>query len=442
MPTAIEIFKHLPKKNCGKCNYPTCLAFAMQLANSKAKLEDCPFVSEEGKAALAASSAPPIRLVRFGSGQRAIEMGDETEIYRHEKKFFHPTAFAVAVSDQLPKDEVRGRVEAIRSVRFERVGQTLGFDSIAVKDDSGDPSKFASAVEEAASACDLPLVLVSSSPERMKVAASKVAARRPLLYGADQRNLAEMASVARTLGCPMALTGAKDLNEMADLAAKAKATGLEDLVLDLGSKSLKDQLEGCSKVRKLSVKKLFRGLGYPILVDAGKGEEAVLKGMLAVMKYGSLVIFDDISEAQALPLFVLRQNIYTDPQVPIQVKPGLYPVNGAKEGAPILFTTNFSLTYFTVLADIEKSKVPAWLLVVDSEGLSVMTAFSAGKLTPEIVVKALESSAAKERSGSEVLVMPGMVSRMSGKLQELSGMRVVVGPKESSGIPKFLKNLS
>jgi acetyl-CoA decarbonylase/synthase complex subunit gamma len=163
--------------------------------------------------------------------------------------------------------------------------------------------------------------------------------------------------------------------------------------------------------------------------------------MLAVMKYGSLVIFEEISEAQALPLFVLRQNIYTDPQVPIQVKPGMYPVNRAKEDSPILFTTNFSLTYFTVLADIEKSKVPAWLLVVDSEGLSVMTAFSAGKLTPEIVVKALESSSAKERTSSSVLVMPGMVSRMSGKLQELSGMRVVVGPKESSGIPKFLKGL-
>jgi acetyl-CoA decarbonylase/synthase complex subunit gamma len=185
----------------------------------------------------------------------------------------------------------------------------------------------------------------------------------------------------------------------------------------------------------------LRGLGYTILVAAGSGAGAMLRGMVAVMKYGGLVIFEDISEAQALPLFVLRQNIYTDPQVPIQVKPGLYSVNGAKEVSPILFTTNFSLTYFTVLADIEKSKVPAWLLVVDSEGLSVMTAFSAGKLTPEIVVKALESSDAREKSKADILVMPGMVSRMSGKLQEQTGMKVIVGPKESSGLPKFLKNL-
>jgi len=441
MPTAIEIFKHLPKKNCGKCNYPTCLAFAMQLANSKAKLEDCPFVSEESKAALAASSAPPIRLVRFGTGNRVIEMGDETELYRHEKKFFHPIAFAVTVSDTLSKVEVRRRVEGIASVRFERVGQVLSFDAIAVRNGSGDASRFAVAAEEAASACSMPLVLVSSSPEAMRAAASRIVGRRPLLHGANAENLASMATVAKELSCPLVLGEHKGLNEMADLVAKAKAAGVEDLVLDLGPRSLKEQLERSSTVRKLAVKRTFRGLGYPMLIDAGRGEGAVLKGMLAVMKYGSLVIFEDISEAQALPLFVLRQNIFTDPQVPIQVKPGLYAVNGAKESSPILFTTNFSLTYFTVLADIEKSKVPAWLLVVDSEGLSVMTAFSAGKLTPETVVKAIDASGARERSKAGVLVIPGMVSRMSGKLQEVTGLKVIVGPKESSGLPKFLKNL-
>jgi acetyl-CoA decarbonylase/synthase complex subunit gamma len=442
MPTAIEIFRHLPKKNCGKCNYPTCLAFAMQLANSKAKLEDCPFVSEEAKAALAASSAPPIRLVRFGSGGRIVEMGDETELYRHEKKFFHPTAFAITISDQLSLEEIRTRVEGICSLRYERVGQVLRFDSIAVRDESGDASIFTSAVEAVALASDMPLILVSGSPERLKAAASRVASRKPLLHGADAQDVVAMAGIAKELGCPLTLVEPKGLNEMADLVLRSKSAGVMDMVLSFGPpQSLKEQLERSSMVRKVSVKKLYRGLGYPILVEAGKGEEAVLRGMLAVLKYGSLVIFEDISEAQALPLFVLRQNIYTDPQVPIQVKPGMYRVNGAKEDSPILFTTNFSLTYFTVLADIEKSKVPAWLLVVDSEGLSVMTAFSAGKLTPEIVVRALDSSGAREKSKSGILVMPGMVSRMSGKLQELSGMKVLVGPKESSGLPKFLKGL-
>lgn len=440
MPTAIEIFKHLPKKNCGKCNYPTCLAFAMQLANSKAKLDDCPFVSEQGRAALAASSAPPIRLVRFGSGARVIEMGDETELYRHERRFFHPTAFAVVVPDSLAPSEAGRRAEEIAAMRFERVGQMLSFDAVCVRDVSGDAARFASVAEAVASSADLPLVLSSGSPERMRQAALKVVQRRPLLHGANARNLAPMAALAKELSCPLALMQ-NGLGEMADLVAQARAAGVEDLVMDFRTSGLRDQLESGTVARKHSVKRTYRGLGYPILVEAGKGEDGVLRGMLAVMKYGGLVLFEEISEAQALPLFVLRQNIYTDPQVPIQVKPGMYPVNGAREDSPILFTTNFSLTYFTVLADIEKSKAPAWLLVVDSEGLSVMTAFSAGKLTPEIVARALESSGAKEKSRSGILVMPGMVSRMSGKLQEVTGLRVIVGPKESSGLPKFMKGL-
>jgi len=218
-----------------------------------------------------------------------------------------------------------------------------------------------------------------------------------------------------------------------------KASGIEDMVLDFEARNMNQLLERSSIVRKVSVKKYFRGLGYPTLVNAGSGESAILKGLLATMKYGSVVLFDDLSETHALPLFVLRQNIYTDPQVPIQVKPGIYPVNAPNESSPILFTTNFSLTFFTVLSDVEKSKVPVWLLVVDTEGLSVMTAFSAGKLTPESVNASLDASEAKEKSKRGEIIIPGMVSRMSGKLSELTGLKVIVGPKESSGIPKFLK---
>ena len=442
MPTAIEIFKLLPKKNCGKCNFPTCLAFAMQLANSKAKLEDCPYVSEEAKSTLAASAAPPIRLVKLGVGAGVIEMGDETELYRHEKKFFHPTAYAVEVPDTLPQGELEARVRRIIGMRFERVGQVLRFDAVAISNPSKDPGRFAQAAEAVANLTELPLVLKSRDAEAIKAAVARLGARRPLIYGADASNLPAMCEIAKGASCPLVVSEPTGLNQLADLVSKARSAGMEDLVLDLGPKDLREQLERSTIVRKVSVKKTFRGLGYPILVDAGKGEGGVLKGMLATLKYGSLVVFEDINEAQALPLFVLRQNIYTDPQVPIQVKPGIYPVNGAGEDAPILFTTNFSLTYFTVLADIEKSKVPAWLLVVDTEGLSVMTAFSAGKLTPESVARGLESSGARDRSKCGELVIPGMVSRMSGKLQEATGMKVLVGPKESSGLPKYLKSLS
>jgi acetyl-CoA decarbonylase/synthase complex subunit gamma len=441
MPTAIEIFKHLPKKNCGKCNYPTCLAFAMQMANQKAKLEECPFVSEEAKAILAASSAPPIRLVKIGAGKDALEMGDETELYRHEKKFFHPTLFAVSISDSLPEPEIRAKLLKVKSMRFERVGQMLKFDLIEVRNETNDPSRFAAAVEIVAKDADMPLVLSSSNPEALHAGAARVAGKAPLLDGATADNFAAMAAVAKQTKCPLVVREEKGLDQLADLVAKVKQAGIENIVVDFGGSNLRELLERSTVVRRVSVRKTFRGLGYPILVRAGGGEKAVLRGMVATMKYGSVVVFDDIEEAHALPLFVLRQNIFTDPQVPIQVKPGLYPVGNPTEKAPILFTTNFSLTYFTVLADIEKSRVPVWLQVVDSEGLSVMTAFAAGKLTPESVVKALEESGAKEKSTRGEIVIPGMVSRMSGKLQDASNLKVLVGPKESSGLPKFLKAL-
>ncbi|MDD1743122.1 MAG: acetyl-CoA decarbonylase/synthase complex subunit gamma, partial [Methanomassiliicoccales archaeon] len=353
---------------------------------------------------------------------------------------FHPTAYALTVSDILDEATIAQRVERISSIRFERVGQVLSFDAIAVKNDSSDVKRFALATKAVTERSKLPIVLVSRSPEAMRNAAQVIASRRPLLHGADASNHIQMAKVAKELNCPLVVSEGAGLDQLALLVQKVKAAGVDDLVLDFQATSMKQLLERASIVRKVSVKKTFRGLGYPILIDAGEGENAVLKGLTATMKYGSIVLFEDLDEAKALPLFVLRQNIYTDPQVPIQVKPGIYPVNGPNENSPILFTTNFSLTYFTVLSDVEKAKVPIWLLVVDTEGLSVMTAFSAGKLTPESVRAGLDASGAKEKSKRGEIIIPGMVSRMSGKLSELTGLKVRVGPKESSGIPKFLKS--
>ncbi len=232
-----------------------------------------------------------------------------------------------------------------------------------------------------------------------------------------------------------------ELNGLADLVARAKAAGVEDLVLDLGVKDLQQTVERNTIVRKNAVKKTFRGLGYPILTNTCGHRQGMLMALLSTMKYGGIVLLDDLDPAHALPLFVLRQNIYTDPQVPIQVKAGLYPINNPGKDAPILFTTNFSLTYFTVAGDIEKSRMPAYLLVVDTEGLSVLTAFSAGKLTVESVAEALRATEATTKSERGLLIIPGMLSRMSGKLEDATGLKVVVGPRESSGIPKLLRSL-
>jgi acetyl-CoA decarbonylase/synthase complex subunit gamma len=438
MPTAIEIFKHLPKKNCGKCNFPTCLAFAMQLANSKAKLDDCPFITDEARSKLEASSAPPIRLITIGTGDTRIELGDETELYRHDKKFFHPTRYAIIVPDTATDKQVEAKLGRANELRFERVGQMLSLDMLAVRNDSRDPARFAAMVKRISRESLLPLILMSEDPHAIRAAASTTNLSKPLIHAAEKGNLEGLAATAKELKFPLVVKS-DDLNELADLVERAKAAGVEDIVLDLGAKDLQQVVERNTIVRKNAVRKTFRGLGYPILTDAiGRSP---MMALASTMKYGGIVLMDDLDPAHAIPLFVLRQNIYTDPQVPIQVKAGLYPINNPGATAPVLFTTNFSLTYFTVAADIEKSRLPAWLVVVDTEGLSVLTAFSAGKLSAESVAEALRSSGVLEKSTREILIIPGMLSRMSGKLQELTGQKIVVGPRESSGIPKLLRSL-
>ncbi|MBP7087480.1 MAG: acetyl-CoA decarbonylase/synthase complex subunit gamma [Methanomassiliicoccales archaeon] len=438
MATAIEIFKHLPKKNCGDCKFPTCLAFAMQLANNKAKLDDCPHLSEAGKNALASSSAPPIRLIRIGSGKNIVDMGDETELYRHDKRFFHPAAFALRISDDLNEDELYKRLSYLRSLRFERVGQVLKMDLLELECRSGNAENFASFVKKVASETELPLVLRAGDAGVLSAAASLVKDRRPLLHGAEA-NVKEMCAVAKSLALPL-VVGADDLNALADAVETARKEGVEDIVLDPRPTDLKELLERCTIIRRSAIRKTFRGLGHPIYLSIPAGRDGMLMASTAVMKYGSLLSFEELPASNALPLMVLRQNIYTDPQVPIQVKPDLYPVNNPGPEAPLLFTTNFSLTFFTVMSDLEKSKVPVWLQVVDTEGLSVLTAYSAGKLTAESVKNALLATGAMERSKMGVLVIPGMVARMAVKLNEATGLEIVVGPKESSGLPKFLRS--
>ncbi|HNU35719.1 MAG TPA: acetyl-CoA decarbonylase/synthase complex subunit gamma, partial [Methanomassiliicoccales archaeon] len=286
---------------------------------------------------------------------------------------------------------------------------------------------------------ELPLVLRSKDAGSLSAAATAVKDRRPLLHGADASNVREMCAIAKSCALPL-VVGADDLDALADVVEAARKEGVEDLVLDPRPGDLKALLERCTIIRRSAIRKTFRGLGYPIYLSIPAGRDGMLMASTAVMKYGSLLSFEELPASNALPLMVLRQNIYTDPQVPIQVKPDLYPVNNPGPDAPLLFTTNFSLTFFTVMSDLEKSKVPVWLQVVDTEGLSVLTAYSAGKLTAESVKNALTATGAMERSKMGALVIPGMVARMAVKLNEATGLQIIVGPKESSGLPKFLRS--
>lgn len=440
MPTAMEIYKLLPKTNCGECKFPTCLAFAMQLANQKAALDACPHVSAEAKAALEESGAPPIRLVSFGSGDHAVKMGDETQLFRHDKTFYNPTVLGLVADDAEGMDAIKAKIEEANAMSFERVGQVMKVDSVAIRHSTGSSDDFVQAVNLAASK-DIPVTVMCEDSELAAKAVGEYADRRPLLYRATASNLDAMVALAKDKSLPLVVS-AGTLEELSDLAEKAKKAGLNDIVLEPGIGTMTDMLVSMTAIRRAAVKDKFRPLGFPTIAVLDSMPADHMKAALGVMKYSSAILMDSMPREMVYPLLALRQNIFTDPQVPIQVKAGLYPVGEPTDKSPVMFTSNFSLTYFTVRADIEKSKLPAWMLVVDTEGQSVMTAFAAGKLTPESVAKAVEEFKVKETNSRNEIIIPGMVSRMSGKLNELTGMKITVGPRESSGLPKMMKTLS
>ncbi|UCE92336.1 MAG: acetyl-CoA decarbonylase/synthase complex subunit gamma [Methanobacteriota archaeon] len=441
MPTAMEIYKLLPKTNCGECKFPTCLAFAMQLANQKVSLEACPSVSDEAKAQLEESGAPPIRSVTIGSGELAVKMGDETQLFRHDKTFYNPTVLGLIADDSAGLEAMRTRVDDAHSAAFERVGQILRVDSVALRHSSGSEEDYLEAVKAAAGK-ELPIVLMCEDAALAAKAADACADKKPLLYRATGANFDAMAELAKGRSLPLVVGGVAGLDELVELSERAKKAGLSDVLLEPPIDSSGKMLENMTVIRRAAIKSKFRPLGFPTIAVLGSSTADKMNASLGVMKYASAIMMEEMPRDFVYPLLALRQNIYTDPQVPIQVKPGLYPVGEPTESSPVMFTTNFSLTYFTVRADIEKSKVPAWLLVVDTEGQSVMTAFAAGKMTPESVAKAVDDFKVKEKSNRNEIIIPGMVSRMSGKLNELTDLKVTVGPRESSGLPKMMKSLA
>jgi len=438
--TGLDIYKQLPKKNCGECGPPTCLAFAMALASGKAALESCPYVTDAAKEALGAASAPPIRLVKVGTGDVAVAVGDETVIFRHDKTFFHETGVAIEVSDALSDADLAAKLEKINGLTFERVGLHYTINLVAVKNDSASAERFKAAVDKVAASTRFPLILMTDDPAIMDQAAAGVAAGRPLLYAATAANFEKMVEVARKHSCPLAIRG-KDLEEAAALSEKAVAAGCKDLVIDSGRREFSAALADLTQMRRLAIKKKFRPLGFPTIAfpQADDPYMEILQASYYVGKYASIVVVKTAEKAHILPLLTWRQNIYTDPQKPIQVEPKLHEVGAVTPESPVYITTNFSLTYYTVEGEVAASKIPAYILPVNTDGTSVLTAWASGKFSAESIAEAIKTSGLEQRVNHRNCVLPGYVAVLSGKLAELSGWKVGVGPREAAGIPSFAK---
>lgn len=436
--TGLEIYKQLPKKNCGECGPPTCLAFAMNLANGKATLDSCPYVTAEAKANLESASAPPITKVTVGVGEAAYELGDETELFRHDKKFYHETAMAFLVNDN---EDVTAKVEKINGLTFHRVGLEYKTQFVAVKNASGDAGSFKKAVETVAAGTKKALVLISEDVDAMTAAVEAVADKKPLIYAANGENYEKMTELAKAKNCPLAVV-ADGLNALAELVDKIVALGHKQLVLDPGARETSRAIADFTQIRRLAIKKRFRSFGFPIIAFTSEEEPMAEVNQVVnyVSKYASVVVLKTAEKAHILPLLSWRQNVYTDPQVPIRVEQKLHEVGAANENSPVYVTTNFSLTYYSVEGEVEASRVPSYIISVDTDGLSVLTAYADGKFEADKIAAVMKKLGVEEKVKHRNLVIPGSVAVLKGKLEEASGWNVMVGPREASGIVPFAKS--
>ncbi len=436
--TGMQIYKLLPRTNCKDCGFPTCMAFAMQVASKQKSLEDCPHISEDAMSSLAESAAPPMKLIDIGSDGARFTIGQETVMFRHEEKFHRPTGIAVRIAASLSDDDAKAKAKRIEESSFVRVGDTLKVSLCAVEVDGLDDP--ASRVKLAAESTGLPLVIIGSDPAAVKKAVEAAGDGAPLIYSADGSNIEVLAEIAAAAKAPLAISG-KDLEELADLTQKAKEKGVENMMLGFACDGLGETVRNLTIVRRAALRKQFRALGFPAVVDVTTDDpelETVYAAVCAA-KYAGIVIMDGVEPWQILPVLTTVQDVYTDPQVPNTVEAKLYEVGEPDESSPVLFTTNFSLTYFTVEGEVERSKIPAYISVVDTEGLGVLNAYAGDKISAEKVIKTLKAQKVAEKVKHRKLIIPGLLPVFRAEIEDTSEWKeVIIGPERAREIPAFL----
>jgi len=437
--TGLEIYKLLPKTNCKECGFPTCLAFAMALAAKKVSLESCPYVSEETKRILAEAAEPPIRTITIAE---KYKIGGETVLFRHEKTFFNPCLIGVLIKDTFNDDIISDRIKKFKNLEFDRVGQKVRPELLLIKSEQDNVDRIKNILSQVDTNIVVGLISKNSSviEEILKI-------KKLHLIGLAENNseLEKFVNIAKQNSIPLMVSG-ENLQEIVSVVNTiVQNFGYRELILNLPVKNYVQLTEDLTQVRRLALKKNFRPLGYPtsVIIESEDVTTTLSYASLAILKYGSIVVVNTAEPEVHLPLITLRLNIYTDPQKPVTVEPKLYKIGGEpKEDSPLLVTTNFSLTYYSVEPEILNSKIPSWLLIVDTDGLSVLTAWAAEKFTAEKVVEAIKKENVENYVKHKKIIIPGYVAVMSGKLNDLlPDWEVIVGPKEASGIPKFLKSI-
>ncbi len=438
--TGLKIQKLLPKTNCKECGSNTCLAFAMKLAAKKAELSECPYSSDEAKEILGAASEPPVRKLEIGT-DKSFALGDETVLYRHEKTFVNQTALAINVNDTDDDAAIDATLKAIKEYELDRVGELLAIDAVAVTGKSSDPATFAALAKKAHDVTGLPIILTSCETAVLTAGAEAVKGSRSVIACATPDTADELVGVAQDNGHALAVT-APDLDALTALTTKIKDGGFNDLILNFQTYSLAEQFQTNSIARRAALRDSYKPLGYPSLnfVQATGFLEETVAVVNEISKYGGICVLPTFDPAQLVTLMSLRQNVYTDPQKPIQVEPKVYPIGEPTADSPVFVTTNFSLTYFIVAGEIENSGASAWLVIPECEGMSVLTAWAAGKFSGSYIAKYVKEFGLEEMVTTREIIIPGYVAQISGELEEsLPGWKVVVGPQEAADIESFVK---
>ena len=441
----LDIFKLTPKTNCKECGSPTCMAFAMKVAQGAVEISKCPHMSEEALATLSEATAPPMKTIKVGTGEAEYTLGGETVLYRHEKTFVSKTRYAAAIS--CCDENMDAKLAELKKVDYERIGERMHVEMLYLTycgncDAAGYAAFVKKVMEEAP---DKTIVLDCTNVEAAKAALDVCKDKKPILDGADASNYEEMSKLATEAGVVLGVRGA-DINELYDTTAAVEKLGNKNLVLNVGAASIKDAFATTVQIRRAALKDTNRTFGYPSIVNAaalapGDSRMQAALASLFTVKYGSIVVMEGMSYAQALPLYGLRQNVFTDPQKPMKVEPGIYPLNGGDENSVCLTTVDFALTYFVVSGELERSGVPCNLIISDAGGLSVLTAWAAGKLSSTSVSKFIQENV-EDKIKCRKLIIPGKVAVLKGDIEaKLPGWEVIVAPNEAVQLVKFLKDM-
>ena len=436
----LDIFKLSPKKNCKECGSPTCMAFCMKVAQGAVPITKCPYMSEEAIALLSEATAPPMQTITVG----AHKLGGETVMMRHEKTLVNRNLFAATLDTSMDDASIEERIALVKKVDYERIGEREMVECVFVHD-AGDCAKFVELCKKAAALPDRTVIIDTKDVETAKAAVEAIKDSKPILNGANKDNFNDMNEIAKAAGLVLGVSGT-DLSELHDTVAALEKAGNKNLILDVTAPTIKETFANAVLVRRTAIKDGDRTFGYPSIVNLGvlcnhdEHLETALAAMF-VVKYGSIIVMDKVGYAEALPLYGLRQNIFTDPQKPMKVAPGIYPINGAGPDDPCALTVDFALTYFLVSGELERSKIPVNLLITDASGMSVLTAWAAGKFSSTSVKKFFDEFDIASKINNRTLIIPGKVAVMKGEIQDkLPEWNVVVGTREAVELVKYLRD--